>query len=121
MEERVEPLAHEHAFAQLHLDLILVEWLEQHEANHAIESSRVQPAWKKSLAHDGSKIALLDVEHVGQSEDSACKVSGLNDTLRVIKSVNNGSVLLPVVVIHLFFRSWESTILIIKQTIFCQT
>ena len=112
MEERVEPLAHDHSLPELNLDLLLVKWPEKHEANCTVESSSVQPDWKKSLAHDGGEVALLDVEHVGQGEDEGSEISGLTEALSVVKPVDNGSVLLPVVVIHVFLLL--ESILIIK-------
>ena len=99
--EGVEPLAHEHAFSHLHLDLLLAKRLKEHETNGGVECSSIQPAVHKSGAHERGEVSLLDVEHVGGSVDGAGEVSGLNDALRVVQSVDDGLVNLPVVVIHL--------------------
>ena len=74
MEHRVKPLAHDHAFLELLMDLLFAKRLEEHEANRTIEGSRVQPAWKKSLAHDWGEVAFLDVEHIGHGEDGASEI-----------------------------------------------
>ena len=74
MEHGVEPLAQVDAFPHLHLNLLLAQRLDEHEDNGCIECSSCQPAWKKSLAHDGSEVAFLDVEHVGCSVTCACEV-----------------------------------------------
>ena len=101
MVDRVEPLAHVDAFLDLLFDLILTEGLQEQEADCSVEGSCVQPAWKKSLAHDRGEVALLDVKHVCGGEESAGTVSGLNHALRVVESVDNSLVDLPIVVIHL--------------------
>ena len=100
MVEGVEPLAHKHALAHLHLNFLLAQRLQEHEANRCVEGSCVRPAGEKSGAHERSKVAFLDVEHVGGGEDGAGEVSGLNDALGVVESIDNGPVDLPVVVIH---------------------
>ena len=100
MVERVEPLAHGQALANLHLNFLLAQRLQEHESNRSVEGSRVRPAGEKSGAHEGSEVAFLDVEQVGGGEDSAGEVSSLNDALSVVQSIDNGPVDLPVVVIH---------------------
>ena len=100
MVDRVKPLAHDHALADLLLDLVSSQRLDQHEANKAIEGSGIEPAWKQSLSHDRGEVALLNVEHVSCGESGAGTISGLNDALSVVESVNDGLVQLPVVVIH---------------------
>ena len=75
MEHGVEILAHEHAFPELLLHLLFAERLEHHESNGTVESGSVQPAWKKSLAHNGGEVSSLDVKHVGRGIDSAGEVS----------------------------------------------
>lgn len=101
MVDGVEPLAHENAFPHLDLDLLLAERLQHNKGNHGIKGSRVQPARKKSCAHKGSEVALSDVDHVGGGEESAEAPGGLTDTFRVVQSVDDRLIQLPVVVIHL--------------------
>eukprot|EP00354_Favella_ehrenbergii_P010807 CAMPEP_0170468702 /NCGR_PEP_ID=MMETSP0123-20130129/11782_1 /TAXON_ID=182087 /ORGANISM="Favella ehrenbergii, Strain Fehren 1" /LENGTH=106 /DNA_ID=CAMNT_0010735335 /DNA_START=434 /DNA_END=754 /DNA_ORIENTATION=- len=101
MVDGVEPLAHADAFPNLHLDLLGAQRLQQDERNRGIESGRVHPRHKKSLAHDGGEVALLDVEQVGQGEESAEAPSGLAGSLRVVESIDDGLVKLPIVVVHL--------------------
>ena len=93
MEERVEPLAHDDAFLELHLDLVSVERLDEQAADDDVEAGGVEPAWDKSLAHDGSEVALLDVKHVGCGENGACEVSRLEHSLGVVQSVDNLSLI----------------------------
>ena len=100
MVDGVKPLAHVEAFADLRVDLFLVERLEEHEAEEGVESSGVHPAWQKSLAHDRSEVALLDVEGVGCGEEGTGAPSSLTHTLSIVKPVDDGLVELPVVVIH---------------------
>ena len=101
MVDRVKPLAHAETFLDLLLDLILTKGLQEQEADCSVEGSCVQPNGKKSLAHDWSEVALLDVKHVGGGEECAGTVGGLNHALRVVESVDNSLVDLPIVVIHL--------------------
>ena len=100
MVQGVEPLAHDQAFSALLFDLVHAERLQEHEANGSVESSGVQPAWQKSLAHERGEVALLDVKHVGHGEEGAETVGGLNDALSVVKTVDHSLVDLPIVVIH---------------------
>ena len=100
MVDRVEPLAHVPALSELDPDFIGAERLEQHSTDDEVESCCISPARKKSLAHNWCKVALFDVEHVGGRVDGAGKDSCLKYTLRVVKSIYNRPVLLPVVVIH---------------------
>ena len=100
MVDRVEPLAHGHAFLQLNLDLFLAERLEEHEGDGSVEANHDTPAGKKSGAHDRGEVTLADEEHVGRGVDGAGEEGALIDALSVVKSINNSSVELPIVVIH---------------------
>ena len=68
MIDGVEPFAHVNALLDLHIDLLLTKRLQHHEGNRGVEASGVNPAREKSLTHDGSEVALLDVERVGHGE-----------------------------------------------------
>ena len=115
MVNRVEPLAHVPAFLALLFDLLLAQRLEQHEGDGSVEADSVHPDGHKSLSHDGGEVALPDVEHVGGSETACCEESGLSDTLSVVKSVDNGLVDLPFVIVHVF----SSSCLTINYYSFC--
>ena len=100
MEHRVEPLAHNDTLLHLHLDLVSAKGLQHNESNGSVEGGGVEPAGEESLTHNRGEVALLDVEHVGGGEEGAGTVAELNGALRVVQSVDNCSVFLPIVVIH---------------------
>ena len=82
------------------LNFLFAEWEAEDGSHTEIESGGCGPAWQKSLSHQGSKVALSNVESVGAGECEAPEVGGLPDALSVVESEHDSLIELPIVVIH---------------------
>ena len=101
MVQRGKPLAHSDTLFPLRTDFLRTKGLQKNEKNNSIEGKRVAPYWCNSSAHSCFEVTFLDKESIHGSV-CACKKEGcLNRTFTVVKTVDNGLVALPVVLIHL--------------------
>jgi hypothetical protein len=100
MESALEPLAHSETLSDLNVDLIRGQGLEENESDGNVEAEGVHNSGGNAGAALLGEVALLDEEHVGAGEKSSGESGVFPDTLGVVKAVNNGSVLLPLVGVH---------------------
>lgn len=101
MVERVEPLAHDLSLSPLNGDLVLGEGSQQHEQAHCVADAPVLPDSGDASTHLIWEVVLLDVQQVGCSGSGGEEGWAQQDSLWIVKSVNYGFVLLPLVCLHL--------------------
>lgn len=101
MIERVEPLAHDLSLSPLDCDLVLGEGSEENEQADGVDSGPVGPDLGDAGSHQVGEVVLIDVQHAygggARSEES----SAAQDSFRVVESIYNSLVLLPLVCLHL--------------------
>lgn len=103
MEGRVEPLAHNEALLDLDVDLLLLEGLDEDEGDNGVHAEHLEPDGSNSLLHGVHEVALADEHDVGPGVEASGEEGGLPQTLGVVKAVDNGEVLLPLVGVHDLF------------------
>lgn len=101
MVEGVEVLAHDQSLSPLDGDLLLGEWSQKDWDDDCIDDGPVLPGWEDSRSSNIGEVTLLDVEHVESGEEGSEEGGGSENSLRVVHSIDDGLVLLPLVIIHI--------------------
>lgn len=99
--ERVEPLAHELSLSPLNCDLVLGEGSEENEQADGVDAGPVGPDLGDAGSHQVGEVVLIDVQHAYGGGAQGEQSSAAKDSLRVVESIHNSLVLLPLVCLHL--------------------
>ena len=102
MENTVEVFSHDPSLVQLDGNLVSGEWSEEDWDGNEVKEGEVFPGWNNSRSSTFSEIIFLDIEQVACGEHGSTHKAEFEDVLRVVHSLNNGIVLLPVVILHFY-------------------
>lgn len=101
MVKGVEVLAHDQSLSPLLSDLLLGEGSQEDWDDDGVAESPVLPGWEDSRPGNIGEVTLLDVQHVESGEEGGEESSGGENSLRVVHPIDDGLVLLPLVIIHI--------------------
>jgi len=99
--ESVQVLAHDQSLSPLLSNLLLGERSQKDWDDNGVAESPVLPGWEDSRSSNIGEVTLLDVEHVETGEEGSEEGRGSEHSLRVVHSIDDGLVLLPLVIIHI--------------------
>jgi hypothetical protein len=99
--ESVEVLAHDQSLSPLLSNLLLGERFQKDWDDNGVAESPVLPGWEDSRSSNIGEVTLLDVEHVESCEEGSEEGRSSEHSLRVVHSIDDGLVLLPLVIIHI--------------------
>ena len=103
MEESVEPLAHVDSLSKLSPSLVGCEWVLEHSNGAHVDDGPPLPGRQDVGPHSRCKVVVSHEYHVHSSEGKREEGRRLKHSLRVVHPVDDGLVLLPLVVIHAHF------------------
>ena len=105
MVEGVKILAHDESLSPLLSNLFLGKWSEENTDDDSVDDEPPLEGWEQFSSAGVSKVSFSNVEKICSSVETSKERCSEKTSLRVIHSINNGLVFLPLVIIHLFLYS----------------
>ena len=103
MIKSVKPFAHVPSLAKLTASLVLSQW-ELEDSNCAsVDDEPPFPGWQNVAPGSGREVAISHVQQVRKGEANSSETGGLWESLTVIHPIDDGLILLPIVIIHFLF------------------
>ena len=105
MESGVEVLAHNLSLVPLSRDLFLSEGLEHDKGDNKVDGGPVSPGGSNASSNNVGLVSESHVKKVSSGKHTGEEGSGGENSLGVVHSIDDSSVLLPLVCVHLEYQS----------------
>ena len=102
MVQSVQVLAHDQSLSPLLDDLFSGKWSKKEANHHGVEENPVSSGCEESSSSFVGEIVVSNENNIGGCSECSCQGGSEEALLRVVHSVHNSFVFLPVVVFHTY-------------------